>query len=152
MIPTRTVDLRLFVMEATRFQCCDDFPAIWITRPEGSDYWITQTEYKVKGCEHGPLRGRQIIIPDGFEFDLASVPRWGWWLIAPFELSIIAPLVHDYLYRVNGQVSPDFQVSRKEADEIFHDLMILEEVPHWKADLAYRAVRLVSWAFWNKNR
>jgi hypothetical protein len=43
-----------------------------------------------------------ITVPAGFRFDLSSVPRVFWSLIAPFELSIVAPLLHDFLYRYGG--------------------------------------------------
>ena len=37
--------------------------------------------------QDGPTR---LIVPAGFLFDLASIPRIFWWLIAPFELSVAA--------------------------------------------------------------
>jgi len=43
-----------------------------------------------------------ITVPDQFVFDLSSVPRALWWLIAPVELSVVAPLLHDFLYRYGG--------------------------------------------------
>ena len=46
--------------------------------------------------------GHQVTVPAGYKFDLASVPRLFWFLIAPFELSIAAPLIHDYLYDHRG--------------------------------------------------
>ena len=61
-----------------------------------------------------------ITVPAGFEFDLSSVPRIFWSLIAPFELSIAAPLLHDFLYRYGGKppvgsVSPARTYTRAEA-------------------------------------
>lgn len=53
--------------------------------------------------------GKVITIPKGFEWDLASVPRFLWWLMSPDVDSEIAYLIHDYLY-IN-QTLP-----RKEAD------------------------------------
>ncbi len=38
----------------------------------------------------------------GYAYDLASVPRPLWWLIAPNELSLVAPLFHDLLYDFRG--------------------------------------------------
>ena len=43
------------------------------------------------------LNGEKLKIRKGFLFDLASIPRPLWTLIAPFELSIVAPLVHDFI-------------------------------------------------------
>src|SRR5262245_27877039 len=42
--------------------------------------------------------GYTIYVAKGFLTDLASVPRAAWWAIAPFELSVAAPIVHDYIY------------------------------------------------------
>jgi hypothetical protein len=53
--------------------------------------------------------GKVITIPKGFEWDLASVPKFLWWLMSPDVDSEIAYLIHDYLY-IN-QTLP-----RKEAD------------------------------------
>lgn len=88
-------------------------------------------------------RGRKIVIPDGFSFDLASVPRALWSLIAPFELSILAPLVHDFLYRGN-----DERYSRAEADDLFRALMEREGVPWWRRWAAYAAVVRYGAEFW----
>lgn len=85
-----------------------------------------------------PYLWNSIAVPEGFMFDLASVPRAFWWLIAPFELSIVAPLIHDWLCS-HGK---SYGYSRKQADEIFSTLMELEGVPRWRRRLAYRAVRL----------
>lgn len=92
-------------------------------------------------------RDRRIVIPDGFTFDLASVPRALWSLIAPFELSILAPLVHDFLYRGN-----DERYSRNEADDLFRDLMEREGVPWWRRWAAYAAVVRYGAEFWRGRR
>jgi hypothetical protein len=42
--------------------------------------------------------GMIITIPKGFKWDLASVPRFLWWLMSPDVDSEIAYLIHDYLY------------------------------------------------------
>lgn len=88
----------------------------------------------------------QITVPSQFSFDLASVPRPFWWLIAPFELSIAAPLLHDFLYRFQGSppggaIVPPRTYSREETDLLFRDIMTQEGVPAWRRAAAYRAVR-----------
>ena len=47
------------------------------------------------------LDGRQvsIVIPQGFEFDGASVPRPFWFLLDPMGLLLIPGIIHDYAYR-----------------------------------------------------
>lgn len=42
--------------------------------------------------------GDIILIPSGFVWDLASVPRWLWSLIPPDNDAELAFLIHDYLY------------------------------------------------------
>ena len=94
-----------------------------------------------------------ITIPAGFEFDLSSVPRAFWWLIAPFELSITAPLVHDFLYQHRGDppagsIDPPRRYSRAEADRLFRRIMEQEGVAAWRRVLGYGAVRLLGGGDW----
>lgn len=99
------------------------------------------------------LEGHRITIPAGFVFDLASVPRSLWWLIAPFELSIAAPLLHDFLYRYAGHppagtVTPPKVYTRREADRLFREVMEREGVAAWRRILAYLAVRWLGASEW----
>ena len=87
----------------------------------------------------------------GYETDLASIPRMFWRIIAPFELSIAAPLVHDYLYG-NGGVAENQVLSREETDKLFLAIMEAEEVPWWRRKLAYRAVRMFAGFAWKERK
>ena len=89
----------------------------------------------------------------GYEFDLASVPRVAWPIIAPFELSILAPLFHDLIYEFKGRppadmVAPYRTFERVEADDLFLRLMIEEGVSRWRRSLAYTAVRAAGGLYW----
>lgn len=89
----------------------------------------------------------------GYEFDLASVPRVVWPIIAPFELSILAPLFHDLIYEFKGrppadQVVPYRTFERVEADDLFLRLMALEGVSWWRRNAAYAAVRAAGGLYW----
>ena len=111
--------------------------------------WRLEEDY---ACVHA---GTTITVPSGFEFDLASVPRILWWLISPFDLSIAAPLIHDFLYRYagnppHGTVHPQRTYTRKEADRLFRDIMKKEGVWWWRRAAAYRAVRWFGEAWWGK--
>ena len=118
----------------------------------GSELWIMQDDYYD--------RTAKIIIPKGFKCDLASVPRILWPIIAPFELSEAAPLVHDYLYRNAGlEVQtwsfPEYQdgkryYPKKYADSLFRTIMLREKVPVWKATVAYYAVKWFAKGVWKK--
>jgi len=43
--------------------------------------------------------GMNITIPEGFEWDLSSVPRLFWWVFAPDGDFELAYLIHDYLWK-----------------------------------------------------
>lgn len=102
------------------------------------DKWILLEDYQYK----------DIMITAGFLTDLASIPRILWNIIAPFELSTEAPVVHDFLYR-NGGLG---KYTREQADQIFLELMAKEGVVWWKRHVAYRAVRLFAWGSWKDVR
>lgn len=96
----------------------------------------------------------RIGVPNQFEFDLASIPRPFWWLVAPFELSIAAPLLHDYLYRYggdppDGSIVPPRTYTRKETDLLFREIMAEEGVSPWRRVAAYRAVRWFGSGAWS---
>lgn len=115
-----------------------------ITRDEVAGVWRTARLFEVK------LPGSVGIVrvPKGFESDLASVPRLLWPLIGSHELSIVAPVVHDYLYRSRGQywaVDRKHYMNRADADRVFLRLMELEGVKTWRARGAWLAVRLFAW-------
>ena len=116
----------------------------------GDDTWRLEADYSYQDGDH------LITVPAGFEFDLSSVPRALWWLIAPFELSIAAPLLHDFLYEYGGNppagsVVPPHSYSRREADDLFRRVMEQEGVALWRRTLAYAAVRLFGGRAWKGN-
>lgn len=117
-------------------------PPVYLTRLPGEE-WMLLDDYVISmTLEDGAAV--VIEIPYGFRFDLASVPRWLWWIIAPFELSLPAPLVHDALYRWKGVIDTPIPrvLTRKDADDIFLAIMESEEVSRWRRRSAYRAVRM----------
>jgi len=95
----------------------------------------------------------EITVPAKFEFDLASVPRLMWWLISPFDLSVAAPLIHDFLYRYGGDppdgaITPPRVYDRKEADQLFRRIMKEEGVWWGRRVAAYLAVRVFGGGAW----
>lgn len=104
-----------------------------------------------------PLHTREkgkVVVLEGFRFDLSSVPRAAWWLCAPFELSILAPVGHDPLYQTGGGANPngflevDELWTRDETDRLFRGSMIAEAVPKLRATPAYNAVHLFGRHAW----
>lgn len=88
--------------------------------------------------------GFSIILPEGFECDLASAPR-------PYrsdDFSVLAPAIHDALYRRRGVLDDGRVLWRKECDQVFYRIMRAEGVGLIRARVAYLAVRAFGWVAW----
>lgn len=86
---------------------------------------------------------RHIIVPTGFISNLASVPRVLWAWIPQSGRYSYAAVVHDWLYHQRGWINdylPD--LTRKEADKIFLELMKFYQVGFVRRKLMYAAVRV----------
>lgn len=86
------------------------------------------------------LSDPKLNVPEGFVTDLASIPRALWTIFPPMGRYSQAAVVHDYL--CVSQIVP-----RKEADQIFLDLMEYCGVPLYKRKIFYYAVRANSNVF-----
>lgn len=106
----------------------------------------------------------RIIVPQDFETDLASVPRWVWSLfnILPFGLHAAAAVIHDWLYKHQGfipvlqehidgkWVDINYIFSREECDKMFAHIMREARVAPWKRRSMYLAVRVFGVFYWSK--
>ena len=109
-------------------------------------------------CRCAALDGFIVTAKRGFKTDLASIPRLLWGFIASFELSLVAPIVQDLIYGSAGTVAlPDGEVTpadkrfdRKEADDLFLELMTRSKVAYWKRNVAYLAVRAFGGSSWRQ--
>lgn len=106
----------------------------------------------------------EITVNKGSEFDLSSVPRPLWRIISPFDLSVEAPLVHDFLYITRGGAKKDETApmkgtitdlnqqgrtyEREEADALFRFMMQELKVKGWRAILGYWAVSVFGRLYW----
>ena len=81
-------------------------------------------------------KGITLIIPEGFETDLASIPQILQNIIPLIGNHLQAAIVHDMCYR--SKVG----VSKKDADDMFYDAMRSLGVSWWKAQTMYQAVRM----------
>lgn len=111
-------------------------------------YWTGEARWRLDETYVYREPGFTLTVPRGFAFDLASVPRALWLIVAPFELSIAGPLLHDFLYRHGGRppegtVEPQGRRWRRvDADRLFCELMAIQGVPLWRVIVGYAAVRL----------
>lgn len=105
--------------------------------------WVCTEDYPIRVTNRLGIY-LDLLIPDGYITDLASIPRLLWRIIAPFELSIAAPLVHDFLYQNGGCRT----FTRSDVDLIFLWIMEKEGVVWWRRNLAYPAVRVFGGSHW----
>jgi hypothetical protein len=96
-----------------------------------------------------------VTVKAGFQFDRATIPRIFWLLISKEDLSNVAPLFHDLLYRFKGVlhrdwVKPYTTFSRREADNLFFHLMAKSCVTSWRVHVAYQAVCHFSAFAWGR--
>lgn len=84
--------------------------------------------------------GLWVISPAGWMTDLATTPRFVWWLLSPFDPDYAGPaIIHDRLCE-------DREFDRTITDAILYEAMKDWGAPWWKRFLVYRAVRMFS--FW----
>jgi hypothetical protein len=108
-------------------------------------------------CEdfHFTLKGEDYVIPEGFQFDGASVPKFLAMWLSPTGVLLMGGLVHDYLYKYATLEFADKDklftrvYNQKEADEIFRDICI--EVNGFKVlnYLAFISLRAAGFVAWN---
>lgn len=92
-------------------------------------------------------KNRQVTVPEGFESDGASIPRFFWRIITPADCRIIrAAFVHDYLYRKQPK-----NWTRKDADDLFRVLCIRDGLSAFTANCLYYALRLFGGGAWKEN-
>lgn len=86
-----------------------------------------------------------LVVQAGFKTDLASIPRPLWAVLPPLGKYDAAAVVHDFLYKNNG-------VTRKQADDVLLEAMVVLGVRPTQRWAIYAGVRLGGWCVWNKYR
>lgn len=107
--------------------------------------------------------GNWIVVPKGFEFDGASIPKPLWFLLSPTGLLLIPGLVHDFAYRYDyvwmvdessesGFIKHGEQYGQKYWDRCFYD--VSQQVNQLSVinGLAWLALSLLGSCAWDKNR
>ena len=111
--------------------------------------WVRGSKDKAEllaPLEYVTESGIPILVPRWFVTDFASVPKIFWSLFPKTGKYRDAAVVHDYLYRYNG-----FGFwSRAGVDKIFIQAMKELEVPWWKRQALWSAVRIGGWKTWRK--
>ena len=124
--------------------------AIWM--------WLTGTRHwEVADDWSYTIMGEKYIIPQGFKFDGASIPKFLHTWLSPTGVLLMGGLVHDYAYKYAAlkplkKKDPILTLDQKRADEIFRDINIEINGFYFLNFLAYWALRLGGWFAWNGHR
>ena len=103
------------------------------------------------------LNGNKYVIPAGFKFDGASIPKFLRTFFSPVGVLLIGGLVHDYAYKYETLLRENKRdtlgkISQKRADEIFRDININVNGFYLMNYLAYWSLRLGGFVAWNGHR
>lgn len=104
-------------------------------------YWKINKSIIVKLSDNNT-----ITIHNGFYYDMATVPKWLWSFIRPFNDALFATLIHDYLY-IHQETH---NMTRYEVDKEFLLWSNLINKNKFDNHLRYLFVRLFGWLWWNK--
>ena len=117
---------------------------------------INAEALKCVGVEIRGSKMFKIIVGEGFETDLASVPRMCWAFIAPWDVARAA-IIHDLLYKRirqyraekaetsgNWEDPKTIREAKKASDDVFHMAMkdANPSVAGWKIAAAYYSVKM----------
>tara|TARA_B110000858_G_scaffold123481_1_gene140812 strand:+ start:172 stop:753 length:582 start_codon:yes stop_codon:yes gene_type:complete len=106
---------------------------------------------------HYELDGQQFVIPAGFKFDGASIPKFLHMFLSPVGVLLIGGLVHDYAYKYETLLHKNKKdtmgvIKQKKADQIFRDINIEINGFYLMNLLAYWSLRIGGFMAWNKHR
>ena len=123
--------------------------AIWM--------WITGTRHwELADSWYYEINGEEYMIPAGFKFDGASIPKFLHTWLSPTGVLLMGGLVHDYAYKYATLYKSDGTtmgtIDQKKADEIFRDINIEQNGFHFLNYLSYWALRIGGFMAWNGHR
>ena len=103
------------------------------------------------------LNGNKYVIPAGFIFDGASIPKFLHTFLSPVGVLLIGGLVHDYAYKYaalkpKSKKDAVLLLDQKKSDQIFRDINIEINGFYFMNYLAYWSLRLGGFMAWNKHR
>ena len=113
--------------------------------------WILKEDWKYN------IDGTEYVIPAGFQFDGASIPKFLRTFFSPVGVLLIGGLVHDYAYKYKTLLKKNKkdtmgEITQKKADEIFRDINIIVNGFYSMNRLAYWSLRLGGFVAWNGHR
>ena len=124
---------------------------------KGIVMWLLSTRnWKVTQDWKYRMNGNEYIIPAGFQFDGASIPKFLRTFFSPVGVLLVGGLVHDYMYKYAALKRTGkgglLLVDQKKADQIFRDINIEVNGFYFMNYLSYWSLRLGGWVAWNGHR
>ena len=103
------------------------------------------------------INGDKFVIPAGFKFDGASIPKFLHTFLSPVGVLLMGGLVHDYAYKYETLLKTNKAetmgvITQKKADQIFRDINIEINGFYLMNQLAYYSLRLGGFLAWRKHR
>ena len=120
--------------------------------------WIMVTRtWRITKDFHFKIDGVAYVIPKGFVFDGASVPKFLRSWLSPMGVLLIGGLVHDFMYKYTillqkGKKKSKSVSTQNEADKIFRDININVNGFRFINYLAYYALVIGGFAAWKGHR
>jgi len=113
--------------------------------------WVLTEDWKYN------IDGEEYVIPSGFQFDGASIPKFLRTFFSPVGVLMIGGLVHDYAYKYKTLLKKNKKdtmgdLTQKRADEIFRDINIIVNGFYTMNRLAYWSLRIGGFVAWNGHR
>jgi len=106
---------------------------------------------------HFKLNGMDLVIPKGFIFNGASIPKYFWSWVSPTGILLISGMIHDYGFRYGtllkkGKKSSIGPHSMAHFDKLFLSVNI--DVNGFKVInyVVFGGLRAGSWFMWNRHR
>ena len=122
---------------------------MWFLSESANKHYDMWKQMGVKITRTGKATKAKVHAPAGYDTDLASIPRAGWALVAPWDVARAA-IIHDVLYGALRQALVDKTLDVKKIDEMrgAADRVFLEgmeaaepKIARWKAKPCYWSVR-----------
>lgn len=124
--------------------------AVWL--------WLMGTrQWEIAKDFHYTINGEDFVIPKGFQFDGASIPKFLHTWLSPVGVLLMGGLIHDYGYKYATLLKKDKKTTigikdQKWMDQTFRDINIEQNGFHLLNKLAYWALRLGGFVAWNGHR
>ena len=113
--------------------------------------WVLTDDWKYN------IDGTEYVIPKGFQFDGASIPKFLRTFFSPVGVLLMGGLVHDYAYKYKTLLKKNKkdtmgELTQKRADEIFRDINVIVNGFYVMNRLAYWSLRVGGFVAWNGHR